>query len=759
MGVVHRDVKPANLLVDDDGHLWVTDFGLARLGDGVGLTATGDLLGTLRYMSPEQALAKHGLVDHRTDVYSLGATLYELLTLRPAVGGDDKQEVLRRIAFEEPTPPRKLDKAIPPELETVTLKALAKDPAERYATAAELADDLRRFLADRPIRARRPTLPERTARWVRRHTAAVLAALAVALLAAVGATVGTALVWRANRDKDAALHDATAALAVADERTRFARATVDEMYTRVAEEWLKGTPRLQPLQRDFLERALAFYRDLAGQPAADPAVRWEVVRAYHRVGNIQTALGRHAEAEAAFREALRWAAEADPAAAASPACREDLAGIHAHLAGALMQTNRAADALALCDQAIKLHAGLVADYPDRAEYRFYLSFSQYNRGVALEKLERYPDADRAYREALATREAVLATAPDKPEYRHAVAQCHSSLGIILHRTGKPKEAEQPLRQAILHLEPLVAAFPARVTYREDLAHCLVNLTDAVGAHGRLDDCLDICRRAARLLDGLVSDYPDLPFNRELAAGNQVNLGIILRGKKQFEDARDAYRAADAAYQALVARFPDVPTYRHGRASVQNSLGLLLYRDLKQYPEAAAAWRLALDLRRQLAAESPGSQAYRDDVFRSSVRLAGLLANCPDAAVRDPARAVEAAARATELLPDNGEGWRYLGWAQYRAGQYDAAVRSLETANRRLMGGTAYEWYFLAMAHWRLGRPDQARDWYARAVRWADANGRDSTDLPNYRAEAAALLGLRTAGGAGSPAPPGAEHEN
>jgi serine/threonine protein kinase len=156
MGVVHRDVKPGNLLLDAAGKLWVTDFGLARFDAGTSLTATGDLVGTLRYMAPEQALAKHGLVDHRADVYALGATLYELLTGRPAVDGADRQEILRKIAFEEPAAPRKLDRGIPADLETVVLKALAKEPAERYATAQELADDLRRFLADEPIRARPP---------------------------------------------------------------------------------------------------------------------------------------------------------------------------------------------------------------------------------------------------------------------------------------------------------------------------------------------------------------------------------------------------------------------------------------------------------------------------------------------------------------------------------------------------------------------------------------------------------------------------
>src|SRR5438876_5215655 len=140
-GVVHRDIKPSNLLVDARGDVWIADFGLARLGSDAGLTMTGDVMGTLRYMSPEQALAKRTLIDQRTDIYSLGATLYELLTLEPAFPGRDRQEVLRQIAFEEPRPPRQLNSALPMELETIVLKAMAKNREERYETAQELADD------------------------------------------------------------------------------------------------------------------------------------------------------------------------------------------------------------------------------------------------------------------------------------------------------------------------------------------------------------------------------------------------------------------------------------------------------------------------------------------------------------------------------------------------------------------------------------------------------------------------------------------
>ena len=186
-GVIHRDVKPSNLMIDGDGHPWIADFGLARLGESSDLTATGDLVGTLRYASPEQALGTSAAVDHRTDVYSLGATLYEVLALRPAFEGDGI-ELLRRIADEEPTPLRRLDPTIPRDLETIVSKAMAKDPSRRYATARAMAEDLGRFLEGRPILARPPGAVDRAAKWAARHrppaAAAVFCLVGLALAAA-----------------------------------------------------------------------------------------------------------------------------------------------------------------------------------------------------------------------------------------------------------------------------------------------------------------------------------------------------------------------------------------------------------------------------------------------------------------------------------------------------------------------------------------------------------------------------------------------
>ncbi len=245
LGIVHRDIKPANLMIDSRGRLWITDFGLARTAADGGLTMTGDVLGTLRYMSPEQAMAKHGLVDHRTDVYSLGVTLYEVLTGMQAVGGNDREQILNAITLDEPRPPRALDAAIPHDLETIVLKALEKSAADRYDSAQALAEDLRCFLDDKPIRAKRPRLLQRAKRWSRRHGPAVLAGAAVLLVALVFTALGGFILWQKEKEKNNALGFAQQARREAQESNANLRNRIYAIDIGLAfQDWQNGRPEL-----------------------------------------------------------------------------------------------------------------------------------------------------------------------------------------------------------------------------------------------------------------------------------------------------------------------------------------------------------------------------------------------------------------------------------------------------------------------------------------------------------------------------------
>jgi serine/threonine protein kinase len=298
MGVVHRDIKPANLLLDGRGELWITDFGLAQVCNDAGLTFTGELLGTLRYASPEQSLGKRGLIDHRTDIYSLGVTLYELLTLAPVFAGRDREELLRQIAFDEPRPPRALDAAIPVELETIVLKAVAKNPPERYASARELADDLQRFLDDKPILARRPSLLDRATKWARRHRSLVVFGVVLLVAAVVGLAVSNVLIAHEHSLAEAAAAgervkakeaDDQRLLAdnerqLADRRFRQARRSVAR-FSEIAEEDLAG-PQFNKQRRKFLEAALSYYKEFLDDAGDDPSVQEELKESVARVNGI-----------------------------------------------------------------------------------------------------------------------------------------------------------------------------------------------------------------------------------------------------------------------------------------------------------------------------------------------------------------------------------------------------------------------------------------------------------------------------------------
>lgn len=282
-GVVHRDIKPANLLLDSTGKIWVTDFGLAQVQtEASQLTRTGDPMGTLRYMSPEQAAGDRVELDHRSDIYSLGVTLYELLTLRPAIIGNGYREMLNHVALHDPRPPKAVDPAIPIELDTIVRKAIAKAPADRYSTAGALADDLQAWLDDKPIAAKPPTTLERLTKWRRRNNGLVLVASGLLLFSTLGLLASTLMIWQAKQRTSAALQSEMQQRQQSQRSFQQARSAV-ETFSSLSETELAYRPDLQDLRRRFLETSLEFYRDFLVDWADDPNLAKELASTSDKV--------------------------------------------------------------------------------------------------------------------------------------------------------------------------------------------------------------------------------------------------------------------------------------------------------------------------------------------------------------------------------------------------------------------------------------------------------------------------------------------
>jgi tetratricopeptide (TPR) repeat protein len=370
MGIIHRDIKPSNLMLEvrnaecgvrsaanpspsgrgqGEGNsalhaphskLYITDFGLAHIETSASLTITGDVLGTIRYMSPEQAEGR--FLDHRTDIYSLGVTLYELLTLRPALLSDDRQTLIRQIANDELTTPRKLNPAVPIDLETIILKSAAKEPVDRYQTAGDLAGDLRRFVASEPIRAKPPTVVHRAVKWCRRHPG-VLVSSTLLLLVALAAAVVAATIADAERAKTTlALAEKGRALTRAEQDLGVAIDAVDAMYTDVATSWIANETAPTTMQQKFLQRATHFYELIAARTPTSDAEQILAARVYDRIGQIQLYLGNAPEAAAALRNSI---AIDENLVAGVPEQKSELPSRYRRLAEALIETadNASAD--------------------------------------------------------------------------------------------------------------------------------------------------------------------------------------------------------------------------------------------------------------------------------------------------------------------------------------------------------------------------------------------------------------------------------
>jgi serine/threonine protein kinase/Tfp pilus assembly protein PilF len=659
-GILHRDIKPANLLLDGQGQIWIADFGLAQIQGNPGLTLTGDVLGTLRYMSPEQALARRVVIDGRTDVYSLAATIYEFLTLRPAIDGQDRQEILRRIAQEEPPPPRTLNPAVPRDLETILMKAMAKEPAGRYSTAREMAEELQRFLEQKPILARRPSLLDHAAKWARRHHPVVATGFVGLLIA--GATLTCSIGWIARdraarlaateREVTRALEEATSlqrqskwreALDAAKRAEGLLAAGATQSLRLRVEEMLKDVKMVLRLEEIWLPRA---YRGTEG--GYDN--RW---------------------ADASYAEAFReYGIDVDALEPAEAARRIRARSIRIELAVAL-------DCWADRRQKSLLPSKRIWDgWPDQPDYSPDASDSRWKRLVSV----------------------VRAADPEewRDQVRDALERRHRE---TLHRLASSARISdlpvQLLSVVCGHLDNKHGEPTLRRTQLEHPDDFWINFQLAWMSHDP---------------DEVIRFYTAALATRPRSSATTCFLGNALHSRGRLDEAIALYRKA-------IALDPDI-AWAYSRL-------IEALRSRGKWDEAVAEARAAVAAR-------PNSAELHNGI-------AWDLATSPDAQFRDLRLALELASRAVELAPNEGFYWNTLGVAHYRAGDWHGAIAALGKSMTLGKGGDSYDWFFLAMACWQLGRRDESHDWYERAVRWTAEHQPQNEELVRFRAEAERVL--------------------
>ena len=610
-GVIHRDVKPSNLLVDGSGVLWITDFGLARRAEDLSLTRSHAIVGTPRFMSPEQAEATTRGVDHRTDVYSLGATLYELLAGRPAFEGETMAEVVRRVLTCDPVPPRRLDPLAPRDLETVVLKAMAKRPEDRYPTAGALAEDLRRWLQREPIRARPAGPWLRLRRWTQRNPMLASATAALFTTLAGGLCISL-LLLRANLGERRR----------AERHLDLAIAAVDRMLTTVGADDLSAAPHMEEERRKLLEEALRFYERLLAERADDLRLNLETARARRRVGSLLASLGDHPRAEAALRRAVEECARLG----AAPDVQ-----LARHSLGELL---------------------LLRGCPGEAEAVLLRALPPPTPVGMLQLGRALLEQGRRREAAGACRLAAALAGRAGSEGRATFAACLGSLATTLQASEPDPEAEAALALSLTLRREMWAQAPEQPGLRFEVARSLASLGWARALAGRVEEADAAYGEALALVGRLAEDFPRLPEYPAFLANEWNNRGSLLFEARRREEAAGCHEKAVATAERLVARFPGVPAHESLLGSCCNNLGRLL-RERGDLEGSRAALERAVRSQRRAVAGGPGQPMPRRFLASHLWNLALTLVR-----LRDAQAVAQAAEELVGVGADPGEeAWR------------------------------------------------------------------------------------------------------
>lgn len=476
-GVLHRDIKPANLLLDEQGTAWITDFGLAKLVGQDDLTATGDVIGTLRYLAPE---ALRGEYSSKSDVYSLGLTLYELVTLEAPFGDLSPSQLLRELSERGPTRPRKLDPNIPSDLETIILKATAREPEERYETAGQLADDLLRFLEDRPIRARRVTFWEQAWRWSRRNkgtSTLIVTAAASLMLAAIVGWAGYGIATKALERESLRRREAEIATKRADDNVQLSLQVFGELFEKLTarddgilpplKDLAKrksggpekpgvgrpGGPRPGNAEDDtaLLQSVLDFYETFAQKNSSNPKLEGEAAWAYHKVAMLYQRLRRWNDSDKASTRSIAMFEKLNVQFPDDARIRGRL--IEAYIQDNLIETDPGTLAIKESQlvRALELLEQSRAENDKDLQTRIQI---QSRLGMIRHQAGKLNDAETSYRAALDLSQAEIERSPRNHRARSELAGLRDMFATLLIDRGREPEARTLLDATANDLETL-----------------------------------------------------------------------------------------------------------------------------------------------------------------------------------------------------------------------------------------------------------------------------------------------------------------
>lgn len=651
--VIHRDLKPENIMLGDYGETLVLDWGLAKkinpraegdsdkemdatgqldpmegVGSDLGPTQAGQVLGTPAYMSPEQAEGDE--VGRATDIYALGAILYELLTGRRPYPGKSAAAAIRQVRSGPPVDLASIQKHVPKPLAAICRKAMARRSANRYATAADLAKDVDRWLADEPVSAAPDPLPVRARRWARKHPRSMASMAATLLVGLAALTVGLAAVER-ERKQTAAERDEKGRALLAETKAREAEQQARELELdalRVMSDEVVGNlmargASLTDEDKSFLRTIIKHYEAFAavtGDSAESRAIRAE---GYYNVGYMRLELGELASAESALRNALDLLKLLVAEFPDRSKYRQALSKTHGNLGILFEATGRPKESESAYREQLALKTRLVADFPDQPEFRLDLAKGHNNLGSLYFKAHRFTEAERAIREAVALKQRLVDDFPTSASFRQQLANSCNNLGHLLQETGRARPAESAYREAVALQKQLANDFPTKPVFRRDLARTYNNLSGLLQRSGRPQDAEAVFRDSLALHKQLAADFPAQPEFRQELARCADNWGGFLQMTGRPQDAEAAHRDALAINKRLAADFPSRPEFRQQLVHSQNSLGYLL-QNTGRIEEAEAAFRDALTIGKKLAAELPSQPDTREALARVQNNLGLLL---------------------------------------------------------------------------------------------------------------------------------------